>query len=327
MSTSNKSSSRSRIARGTALASIALALAALSPNASGFSPSLASFPRTTVPLRSMSMENDSPSDTPLENDDVVTVDVESAESLETVDKALGSESETPGALVSRIVDLLPSTFGLSPSEENRSAINEALLGLEALNPTPEPATSALLNGVWELAYAGLYSSAGALDSPTRQAALFLYSGGYSPGLFCLQLAKQLPRGLVEVTGPLDISISRAAPRVEASVSVKTLLGGTSTVRVKSDLGVVSGVRLKETYESAEVLGRGFVDLPGVLQYSREIYVTYLDEDLMIVRDGSGVPELLVRKEKSFTRVWGDEPTTVDDELAPGEEDADEASVL
>ena len=76
MSTSNKSSSKSssRIARGTALASIALA--ALSPSASGFSPSLASSLRTTGPLRSMSMENDSPSDTPLENDDVVTVDVE-----------------------------------------------------------------------------------------------------------------------------------------------------------------------------------------------------------------------------------------------------------
>ena len=40
-----------------------------------------------------------------------------------------------------------------------------------------------------------------------------------------------------------------------------------------------------------------IEIPEVLQYSRELYVTYLDEDLLVVRDGSGVPELLVRPSK------------------------------
>ena len=273
---------------------------------------------STSRFQSMSMD-DSPSDTSsdpyYDDDDIVTVESEDFTS---------TESEV---LVTSVLDLIPTTVGLAPSEEKRAEINEVLLKLEALNPTPQPATSPLLNGVWELNYAGLYSSKGSLRSPTRQLALFLYSGGYSPGLFALQLAKQLPSNLVDIVGSLDITISREAPRVEGQVTVKTLLGGESSVKVKSNLEVVSDIRLRETYESATVLGGNVVDLPGFMQYSREFYVTYLDEDLLVIRDGSGVPELLIRKEKSFTRNWGSEPTSVDDNLSPGEEDDDEPSIL
>ena len=37
-----------------------------------------------------------------------------------------------------------------------------------------------------------------------------------------------------------------------------------------------------------------MEIPEPLQYSRELYVTYVDDDLLVVRDGSGVPELLIR---------------------------------
>uniref|UniRef100_A0A7S0F811 Plastid lipid-associated protein/fibrillin conserved domain-containing protein n=1 Tax=Pseudo-nitzschia arenysensis TaxID=697910 RepID=A0A7S0F811_9STRA len=271
-----------------------------------------------IRVQSMPMDDDSPSDTssdPFYDDDEIVVESEEFTS---------TESEV---LVTSVFDLIPDSVGLVPSEEKRAEINEVLLKLEALNPTPQPATSPLLNGVWELNYAGLYSSEGSLSSPTRQLALFLYSGGYSPGLFTLQLAKQLPSNLVDIVGPPEITISREAPRVEGQVTLKTLLGGESSTKVKSNLEVVSDIRLRETYESATVLGGQVVDLPGFMQYTRDIYVTYLDEDLLVIRDGSGVPELLIRKEKSFTRNWGDEPTTVDDSLAPGEEDESESSVL
>lgn len=269
-------------------------------------------------IQSMSMDDDSPSDTssdPFYDDDEIVVESEDF---------TPTESE---ALVTSVLDLIPTSVGLAPSEEKRAEINEVLLKLESLNPTPQPATSPLLNGVWELSYAGLYSSEGSLTSPTRQLALFLYSGGYSPGLFTLQLAKQLPSNLVDIVGSPEITISREAPRVEGQVTLKTLLGGESSTKVKSNLEVVSDIRLRETYESATVLGGQVVDLPGFMQYTRDIYITYLDEDLLVIRDGSGVPELLIRKEKAFTRNWGDEPTTVDDSLAPGEEDENEPSIL
>lgn len=72
-----------------------------------------------------------------------------------------------------------------------------------MNPTEDPTSSPLLNGVWALKYSGGYDNEWALNSPTRQIALFLYSGGYSPGLFALSLANSLPSGLVEL-GDLEI---------------------------------------------------------------------------------------------------------------------------
>lgn len=140
----------------------------------------------------------------------------------------------------------------------------------------------------------------------RQIALFLYSGGYSPGLFALGLAQQLPSSLLEV-GSLEIAIQREQPRVEAKVMVKAGMGSAeSAVSVKARLEVESDIRLRETYESAEVMDRK-INLPTLFQYQRDIYVVYLDEDLLIVRDASGVPEILIRKEKTFSKEWGDEP--------------------
>jgi hypothetical protein len=57
----------------------------------------------------------------------------------------------------------------------------------------------------------------------RDLALFLYSGGYSPGLFALSVVQKLPAALVEV-GDLEIIISRNQPRIIALVDLK-FLGG------------------------------------------------------------------------------------------------------
>jgi len=220
-------------------------------------------------------------------------------------------------LISNVINLMPSTLG-DVTPETRSAINEAIVKLEATNPTFEPTLSPLLNGVWELRYAGLYDGNWAMPSPTRQIALFLYSGGYSPGIFALGLAQKLPAQLIDV-GDLEIAISRDQPRVEAKVSVKAGAGNAeSAVSVKARLEVQSDIRLKETYESATVMNQS-VNLPILLQYSRDIYVTYLDEDLLIVRDGSGIPEILVRKQVSFSNFGIEiEPSDLDDMTPPGE---------
>jgi PAP_fibrillin len=79
-----------------------------------------------------------------------------------------SESYTPteaDSFVSSVLDSLPS-FG-EVSKATRTAINEALLKLEATNPTQDPTMSPLLNGVWEMRYAAGYTSDWALASPTR----------------------------------------------------------------------------------------------------------------------------------------------------------------
>jgi hypothetical protein len=254
-----------------------------------------------------------PSDTASSNDDNLSYDYDDAVTVDTDTQPY--ESSAGETLVSNVMDLMPIALGEASSEE-RTAINEALYKLEALNPTKMPTTSPLMNGVWELRYVGGYTPDWALPSPTRQLALFLYSGGYSPGVFALSLAQKLPAGLVDV-GDLEISISRQQPRIEASIAV-TLFGGIeSNVKVTARMDVESDIRLRETYESATVLDRN-IELPKELQYARDMYVTYVDEDLLIIRDGSGVPEVLVRKEKTFSRNWGTDPS--DNMGPPGEDD-------
>lgn len=236
-------------------------------------------PSTAIFMSDMSDEFPSDSST----EDIVDVEAESI---------MPSESE---GILNSILDDLPYDGKpvTSVSKETRAKINEAVLKLEAMNPTENPASSKLLNGIWTLRYAGGYEDEWALPSPTRQIALFLYSGGYSPGIFALSLASSLPASLIEV-GELSISISREQPRVEAKIDVKFLGGASNDVSVKAHLEPRSDIRLSETYESATVLGQN-VDIPEALQYSRDLYIAYLDEDILIVRDGSGVPEILVRK--------------------------------
>ena len=134
-------------------------------------------------------------------------DSSSEEHYET-EAAVDVEATEPNeveAQVDSVFDLLPTDLAGADSMDatKRADINEALLKLERMNPTDDPAFSPLLNGVWTLRYAGGYSNEWALPSPTRQLALFLYSGGYSPGLFALSLAQKLPKALVEL-GELEI---------------------------------------------------------------------------------------------------------------------------
>lgn len=294
--------------RVTLIAATSLLLAG---SATGFSVLPVSRTSALSPIVSVKMSE--PSDTGSDDfyDDAVTVE------------SKPYEPNADEALISNVMNLMPSSLG-DVSSESRTAISEALYKIERLNPTDQPTLSPLLNGVWELRYVGGYTPDWALPSPTRDLALFLYSGGYSPGVFALGLAQKLPSGLVEV-GDLEISISRQQPRVEASIGVKMFGGAESKVKVTARLEVESDVRLRETYESATVLDRA-VDFPQAIQYARDMYVTYVDEDLLIIRDASGVPEVLVRKEKIFSQNWGTDPTDVDDMLAPGEEEDDYSEI-
>jgi len=92
--------------------------------------------------------------------------------------------------------------------------------------------------------------------------------------------------------------------VEAKIGVKFFGGAENDVVVKAKLDVGTGKRITETYEAATVMGQ-VIDIPEQVRYSRDLYVTYVDNDILVVRDGSGVPEVLVRKEKNFMGNWDD----------------------
>merc|ERR1719440_2105991 len=194
--------------------------------------------------------------------------------------------------------------GLTGARPNKAVVGEILLALEAQNPTRSPATSPLLNGKWK----------------------FLYASGASPGLKAVQLllkgAKSAPKSpsgaeLIDVRDNVVLTIKDEQPRAEASLGIR-VLSFENTIKLSSRLEAESAVRLVETYDAAESEA-GSLRLPfqSPVQYKRSVLVSYLDEELMVVRDALGRPDILMRCE---AETWGSAPA----ESAPegeGEEDS------
>lgn len=215
----------------------------------------------------------------------------SAVETETVVEVVAEVDDVDFDIKDELLSVVGAAVGDSVSSDLRDEVSELLLKLEGANPTTEPATSALLNGVWDVAYQGY--APGPLPSPTRPLALALYAGGFTPGVAGLTVARMLPDALADV-GSLEIAITRDQPRVTASTSVSLAGLGLQDFEVQTSLEAETGMRLKETYASLKAFGRD-QDIPANLRYSRKLFVTYLDEDILVMRDESGVPDVLLRK--------------------------------
>mmetsp|Transcript_35747 Transcript_35747/g.115893 ORF Transcript_35747/g.115893 Transcript_35747/m.115893 type:complete len:338 (-) Transcript_35747:450-1463(-) len=173
----------------------------------------------------------------------------------------------------------------------RGRINEAILKLERLSPTVDPVYSEMLDGTWNILYTGTFAP-GLLSSPTRELALFLYGGGFSLGNALSSFAAG-PWGGGAVVGGKTVKISGDGRIVKALLDLE-LAGFKQKLSYIAELMPLSGMRMSE-----EVLNVRLPEPLGdqILPFSlrRSILITYLDEDIMIVRDESGVPEVLERE--------------------------------
>ena len=156
--------------------------------------------------------------------------------------------------------------------------------------------------------------AGLFDSPTRPLALALYASPLATGVIAQGLAK-LPFNAAEFNS-LTVTIyspEAGQPRVTSEARLTLMGGSAQQVTFRSNLMPRSSVALREDFVEAEALGqRGL--LPGPLAVSRSLYVAYLDDDLLVLRDDSGLPTVLRRAPK-FPEAPAD--STYDDESAPG----------
>jgi hypothetical protein len=59
----------------------------------------------------------------------------------------------------------------------------------------------------------------------------------------------------------------------------------------------NGNRLTESFVSAQIGSIKDIKIPSFIKknYTRDVLITYLDEDLLIVRDSLGTPEILMRQ--------------------------------
>jgi len=213
------------------------------------------------------------------------------------DVFFGEGSIAKEALKSEIAD------GLMGAKPDRAVVGEILLALEAQNPTQSPATSALLNGRWK----------------------FLYASGASPGLKALSLvlrgAKAAPKSpsgadLVDV-GDTFLCIQPEQPRATAEVTVR-LLSFENVVKLSSKLEAESAVRLVETYEEAqsEYMSLKLPLASSPASYKRSVLISYLDEEMLVVRDALGRPDVLMRVNEAGSYPLSDVDTASEDE-APG----------
>ncbi len=251
----------------------------------------------STPLASTTMVDDGPSDveTSTSPDSGVAAEGTASASASSASSSLDGGAVAPkGGVKEQLMDLVSSGLLTFSSASKRAAVNELLLRLEALNPTPAPAYSPLLNGAWE----------------------FLYTGGISPGILGLQLASRLSTyasGAVEV-GDTVMTISRAQPRVEVQTSLK-VFGRENNIKIRTRLEPASEMRLDETYVEAS-MGSLNVPFPEQSLFERPLFISYLDEELMIARDQFGAPDVLIRKDKEFNSYTG-VPSMSDDDLSPG----------
>lgn len=176
--------------------------------------------------------------------------------------------------------------------ESRGRLHELISRLEAFAHVDDPIYHDLLNGRWSVKYSGSYAR-GLVDSPTREVALMLYNGGFSLGGFLRTWAA----GFWGQALGMNIEALKVEIRdnLEVTASANVNIGGvTETLSYAAEIRPASPCQMIEQIRSVnfpEPLGT-----QNLLLYAeRRILVTYLDEDILIVRDESGVPDVLVRR--------------------------------
>lgn len=193
---------------------------------------------------------------------------------------------------------------MTTSETARIDVNERIVSLERLNPTPRPTTSPLLEGLWQ----------------------FKWIGARSPGQFAARVLLQRFPSAIATLSELNILILDGSAKATASIKVFNTIA--SSVTLTSKLTVEGPLRLKEEYVegllSSPTIQEGAVPtqvqnayeqllnaiqrLPDVVKetfsngvkiplartFERQLLISYLDDEILVVRDGLGVPEVLLR---------------------------------
>ncbi|XP_068652565.1 probable plastid-lipid-associated protein 9, chloroplastic [Aristolochia californica] len=190
------------------------------------------------------------------------------------------------------------------TDMQRIDVNERITGLERLNPTSRPTTSPYLEGRWSLQW----------------------FGAGSPGLFAAKfLFEMFPTTIANLLA-MDVLIKDSYSK--ATANLKILSSIDSKVTLTSKISVEGPLRMKEEYvegiidtpsvsEEAipEQLKGAFGQTVGTLQqlpapikeavangvkiplggtFQRMFMVSYLDEEILIIRDTAGVPDVLTR---------------------------------
>ena len=208
--------------------------------------------------------------------------------------------------------------GFNGSQRGEGALGtaEMVLALEALNPTEAPAEADALVGDWEFLSASAMSP-GLIALRSALSAAAGVKGALEMDKFTIKISPNFGSG-------------RKSYQARAEAHFKLLDQAQAGVRLETELSVVSGRRLSENYLKATVMlpaplpGKGllatdaFAAMPDALRQAvasaedalatprdidlqvlgvdsrRQIFVTYVDSDFLVVRDERGGADVLQR---------------------------------
>ncbi|KAH9737558.1 putative plastid-lipid-associated protein 13 [Citrus sinensis] len=214
-------------------------------------------------------------------------------------------------------------------------VNERITGLERLNPTPRPTTSPFLEGRWNFEWFGS-------GSPGFFVARFIFDLTEWANFYRLLLqslsCRRFPPTLANLSN-MDVVIKDGKANITANF--KLLNSIESKFSLSTKLLVEGPLRLKEEYiegilESPTVIEEtipeqlkgafnqavttvqqlpapirdaisGGLRIPLSGTFQRLFMISYLDEEILIIRDASGIPEVLTRLDPPSSPI--EEPIT------------------
>ncbi|KAJ0965030.1 hypothetical protein J5N97_026168 [Dioscorea zingiberensis] len=193
------------------------------------------------------------------------------------------------------------------TEMHRIDVNERIVGLERLNPTPRPTTSPFLEGRWNFEWFGAGSPG--LRSPATLANLLgldmLIKDGYANVTANLKFlnsieTKFLLRAKLSVEGPTRMK----EEYIEGLLETPTVSEQAIPEQLKGAFGQATGTLQQLPASLRDAFTNG-VTIPLSGTFQRLFMISYLDEEILIARDAMGAPDVLTRLDASPGQITAD----------------------
>ncbi|VAH52530.1 unnamed protein product [Triticum turgidum subsp. durum] len=176
------------------------------------------------------------------------------------------------------------------TEMQKIDVNERIVGLERLNPTPRPTTSPYLEGRWNIEWRSPTSVAHftGLDVVIRD--------GYCKISSNVKLFNTIQNRFVlttqlSVEGPIRMK----EEYVEGFLETPKISEETLPEQLKGLIGQTAGALQQLPASIRDAVSEG-VTLPLNGMYQRLFMISYLDEEILIIRDAAGAPDVLTKLE-------------------------------
>ncbi|KAI3772488.1 hypothetical protein L6452_03674 [Arctium lappa] len=190
------------------------------------------------------------------------------------------------------------------SDMQKIDVNERIVGLERLNPTPRPTTSPFLEGRWNFEWIG-YGSPGLFAArllserfPATLANLYkmdlVIKEGYAKITANMKFLNAIENKFIlstklTVEGPLRVK----EEYTEGMLETPTIDEGTIPQQLRDAFGQAVNTVQQLPAPIKDAVSSGLkIPLNGAFQ--RMFMISYLDEEILIIRDTTGVPEVLTR---------------------------------